>query len=442
MHPLQRYKTIFALGLPIIGGMLSQSVLNLIDAALVGQLGEASLAGVGVGSYANFVAISLVLGLSSAVQTLVARRQGQGLVDESIKPVLMGILWSFCAALPISIIFIQYSEILVNQITNEVSVQDIAAEYFDYRTAAMLAIALHLSFRGWWNGTQRPGTYFKVLIFTHILNVAVSYCLIFGYLGMPRLGAPGAGLGTAIALYAGVFLNAWMVYKDTKGSIFKKWKLTDSQHMISLLRLSIPNSVQQFFFALAICVLMWIIGQISTSDQALAHVLINLSLFLILPAVGFGVASTSLVSHALGENCSLKAVQTAWDVITVAMMAIATLSLPLWLIPESVLSIFLQSSEVIANGILPLQLTALAITLDAAAIVLAQSLLGVGDSRSVLIITGTGQWLFYLPLAWFFGPYLGYGILGIWVVQLIHRTLSSIVFISIWRQKKWLKIEI
>ncbi|MDF3845751.1 MATE family efflux transporter, partial [Pseudomonas citronellolis] len=61
----ERLRNILCLGLPIIGGMLSQSLLNLVDAAMVGHLGEKSLAGVGIGSYANFVAISLVMGLGA-----------------------------------------------------------------------------------------------------------------------------------------------------------------------------------------------------------------------------------------------------------------------------------------------------------------------------------------------------------------------------------------
>ncbi|MGB0203866.1 MAG: MATE family efflux transporter [Neptuniibacter sp.] len=441
MPALQRYKTIIGLGLPIIGGMLSQSVLNLIDAALVGQLGEASLAGVGIGSYANFVAISLILGLSSAVQTLVARRQGQGRGNQITQPVFVGILVAMLFALPLSFMFIQFSEVLVATMTTKDSVQNIAVDYFDYRTAAMIAIAMNLSFRGWWNGTQRPVTYFKVLIFTHLLNIAVSYCLIFGYAGLPLLGAPGAGLGTAIALFSGAYLNGWLVYKDTRLKGLKLFDLTRLP-VSSVLRLAIPNSMQQVLFSLAICVLMWTISQIGTEDQAIAHVLINLSLFLILPAVGFGVASTTLVSHALGEQNPAKALQYGWDVIVVAMGGISLLSIPLLIAPEFILNIFLQTQPVIETAILPLQLTAIAIILDAAAIVLAQSLLGVGDGRNVLIITGCSQWLFYLPLAWFVGPYLGFGILGIWIVQLIHRTLSSVVFIAIWKQRHWLKIEI
>src|SRR5690606_24324470 len=58
MFEPQRLKHILSLGLPIIGGMLSQSLLNLIDAAMVGHLGEKALAGVGIGSYANFMAIA------------------------------------------------------------------------------------------------------------------------------------------------------------------------------------------------------------------------------------------------------------------------------------------------------------------------------------------------------------------------------------------------
>ena len=59
-----RLRSIAVLGLPIMGGMLSQSLLNLVDAAMVGSLGSEALAGVGLGSYANFMAVALVMGLN------------------------------------------------------------------------------------------------------------------------------------------------------------------------------------------------------------------------------------------------------------------------------------------------------------------------------------------------------------------------------------------
>lgn len=437
-----RQKIIIGLGLPIIAGMLSQSLLNLVDAVLVGQLGEASLAGVGIGGYANFVAISLILGLSSGVQTLVARHQGEGQHDHAASPVHWGLLISLLFALPISCVLIYYSGSIVSLMTDDSAVQDISEAYFDYRTAAMLAIGLNLSFRGWWNGTKRPATYFKVLIATHLLNVIISYCLIFGELGLPRLGAPGAGLGTAIALYIGALLNAVMVYKDAKTNGLFKFTTQQASSIYRVIKLAIPHSMQQFFLALAICILIWIIGQLGTSEQAIAHVLINLSLFLILPAVGFGVACTSLVSHSIGEDNYQEAARWGWDVIVTALVCISILSIPLVITPETVLSAFLQSEQLIDLAVLPLQLTALAICLDAAAIVLTQALLGVGANRSVLLISTFGQWCFFLPLAWLFGPVLGFGLLGIWIVQIIHRLLSSAIFIRIWSQQHWQKVKI
>lgn len=441
MALLARQKSILGLGIPIIAGMLSQSVLNLIDAALVGQLGEASLAGVGIGSYANFVVISLILGLSSAVQSLVARRHGQG-NDDYAAPVHWGLLISLTVALPLSLLFISYSDILVSFMSQDEAVLDIAEGYFDYRTAAMCAVAINLSFRGWWNGTKRPLTYFKTLLLTHALNVVVSYCLIFGELGLPRLGAAGAGLGSAIALYTGALINGWLVCKNARNAGLFKFSTARSTTLMQVFRLALPHSLQQFFLAMAICFLFWIIGQLGTNEQAIAHVLINLSLFLILPAVGFGVASTSLISHAIGKGELNNASQWGWDVVKTAFISLVLLSTPLWLYPEVVLGAFLQSDELIQQAKLPLTLSAVAICLDAATIVLTQALLGVGSNRIVLIISTFGQWGFFLPLAWLFGPALGFGLIGIWLIQVIYRTCTSIIFIRIWSQQQWQKVRI
>src|SRR5690606_40731185 len=76
-----RFRTIVMLGLPIMGGMLSQSLLNLVDAAVVGSLGQAALAGVGLGGYVNFMAIALVMDPWVGVPTREARRRSLRLVD-------------------------------------------------------------------------------------------------------------------------------------------------------------------------------------------------------------------------------------------------------------------------------------------------------------------------------------------------------------------------
>ena len=57
----KRYKRILSLGLPIVGGMISQNVINLVDTAMVGSLGDVALAAVGTGSFIAFMAVSVVM---------------------------------------------------------------------------------------------------------------------------------------------------------------------------------------------------------------------------------------------------------------------------------------------------------------------------------------------------------------------------------------------
>ena len=436
MSLIALHKKAFFLGLPIIAGMLSQSILNLVDAFLVGQLGAASLAGVGIGGYANFVAVSLILGLSSSVQMLVARYPPTASEADKLLPVVGGIIYSIVVAFPISLVFIYFSESFLGFMNSEPAVQDIANNYFDWRTLGMFAVSLQLTCRGWWNGTHQSGHYLKILIATHILNVIVSYALIFGHLGLPRMGAAGAGAGTMIALCFGAFMNLFFIgHKHGLGHYFLK--LSKQVQLSRLIRLSLPHSSQQLMLALSLSCLMWIIGKLGTQDQAIAYLLINISLFLILPAVGFGVASTSLISNALATKDTRLAYQWGWIVISVATLTILFLSTPLLVLPHEVLGLFLSVPEAIYFAAPLLQLTAVSILLDASAIVLAQALYGASAGKHTLAISTIGQWLFFLPMAWFVGVEFQYGLYGIWIVQLIHRGISALLFIFIWQQQRW-----
>ncbi|MCG8670124.1 MAG: MATE family efflux transporter, partial [Pseudomonadales bacterium] len=92
MIQLQRAKKILWLSIPIIGGMISQNLLNLVDTAMVGQLGASALAAVGVASFAVFMSNAIVLGLSSGVQAVASRRVGEGRLSHAGVPLLSGLI--------------------------------------------------------------------------------------------------------------------------------------------------------------------------------------------------------------------------------------------------------------------------------------------------------------------------------------------------------------
>ena len=430
-----RSQTILKLALPIIAAMLSQSLINLIDAALVGTLGEVALAGVGIGGYAMFLVTALLFGLSSSVQAQTARRHGEENLTERNTPLHAGLLIALFVALPLMVLCLWQTPRLLGLITQQPEVKAVAVDYFRWRVIALVPVAMIFCFRGFWNGIQQTGIYLRIILAMHAINVLFSACLIYGF-GLPRLGASGAGAGTAIALFFGLAMWAGYSWHHLKGSS-QAWQWPARKDFFTSLSLAAPHSMQQVWFAGGYAVLFWILGLIGTASVAVGHVLVNLSLLLILPGVGLGLAAMSLVGQALGRDTPEDAHRWGWEVVHIAWACLALLALPMLLFPDAILQLFLHDADLVAMGRWPLRLTAIMLVLDAAALVLGQALLGAGANRTVMAVTLCSQWLVFLPLAWWFGVLQEHGLIGVWWVQLGYRCLNSLWFVMIWQRRRW-----
>ena len=418
--------------------MLSQSLMNLVDTALVGHLGESALAAVGSASYAFLLMTALLSGLSAAIQAQVARLQGQKKHQLNASPVNTGLTLSLLFGIPLTALGLYFSSEALALITPTNNLGLLAQDYFDIRVLALPAAAMNLSFRGYWNGTNEPARFVKVLIVVHLMNALISWILIYGKFGLPALGIKGAALGTVIAMYSGAFLNGSNMAKRAANNGFLRI-LPSPQHCKQLVRLAAPDSLQQFLFSLSLMALFAILAQAGTTAMALGHILINFSLLLILPAIGFGMAATTLVSHALGAKNNRQAQLWGQETAGIAFITLALLNLPIWLFPEQILALFITDQAIITTGVLPLKLTGLGITAEAAGLVLTQALLGAGASRTVMLVRLTGQWLILLPLYWWAVNIMGYGLTAVCIIHALQRAMSSIVFLNIWRKQHWLK---
>ncbi|PAU72485.1 MATE family efflux transporter [Vreelandella alkaliphila] len=433
----RRQGKVIRLALPIMLGMLSQSMLNLIDAALVGHLGQEALAGVGIGGYAMFMMTALVFGLSSSVQSQTSQDLGAEHFPLT-RSLHSGLLIAVMVGIPLSCLAWWQAPQLIQLITPADDVTTIAVEYFRWRVVSLAAIALTLCFRGYWNGRQHTHLYLRIIVIVHVFNVIASAGLIYGIGGLPALGANGAGIGTTLSLLLGLIIWAYVTYN---AHALTRQKLT-LRSLQTTLFLAIPHSLQQVWFAAGYVVLFWLLGRMGTQSVAVGHVLVNLSLLLILPGVGVGVAAMSLVGEALGRDDQQAAHRWGIDALSVAGLLLTVLALPMLLFPATVLAIFFEDHSLIQLGTLPLQITGLMIVLDAAALVLAQTLMGAGAQRTVMLLTLSMQWLVFLPLAWWVGIELEYGLLGVWLVQLFYRALNSSSFLWVWQRRRWLAQEL
>ena len=436
-----RSKAILNLSLPIIGGMMSQNILNLVDTAMVGRLGAPALAAVGLGGFLNYMCVAFLLGLSAGVQAMVSRRVGENKESQAAYPLNAALLLILIAAVPMTLLLYFISPHLIAWFNPDPLVMEQGTPYLQARFLGLISLAVHFSFRGYWSAINMTKVYLKALLFAHTSNIIISYVLIFGKLGMPALGTYGAGLGTSISITLAVLYYFYCGFKHTRAYGFME-NLPTRATVRQMIKTSVPSSVQQFFFAAGFAALYWIIGQVGTQELAGANVIINLMLVGLLPAMGFGLGGATLVGQALGRKDVDAAHLWGWDTVKLACLTAALLMLPVVLFPDLVLSAFLTDQTVIDITRLPLQLAGISLGVECIGIVLFNTINGAGDTTRTMKISFALQWVVFLPMAWMLGPYWGFGLTAIWIGQIIYRLIFTWAMIVLWQDRKWSTIEV
>jgi MATE family multidrug resistance protein len=439
--PPARRRRIFGLALPIIGGMLSQNVLNLVDTGMVGTLGDEALAGVGLGGFANFLFSAFILGLSVGVQAMAARRVGEGRLSETAIPLNGGLLLALLVAVPWSIVLITFAPEYFPVLTGDAAVVEQGVPYLRARLFAMFGMGMNFAFRGYWNAVDKSILYMRTLISMHVLNIFLNWVLIFGNLGAPELGAAGAGVASAISTVFGTasYFVLGRSYARDAGFLHG---LPDRPTMATMVRLSAPAGMQQFFFAAGMTIFLMLVARMGTPELAATKVIIDLMLVAILPGIGFGLAAASLAGQALGRGDPEDAKQWGWDVTKMAIVVVGVLSIPALLVPEWILGVFIHEPSTLELAKNPLRLVAAFMFLDSVGMVLMNALMGAGDTKRVMVI-GTGfQWLIFLPAVYVIGPVMGFGLVAVFAAQVFYRGLQSVVYAVMWNRGAWQSIDL
>ncbi|MEM8685546.1 MAG: MATE family efflux transporter, partial [Pseudomonadota bacterium] len=370
-----RLRRISLLSLPIIGGMVSQNLLNLVDTAMVGYLGNAALAAVGLGGFVVFMCQALILGISTGVQTTAARRKGEGRLFRAVRNLNTALLIILVIAPVFSAILIQLAGPVYPLLNQDAAVIEGGVPYLQWRLAAIVFVGMNFAFRGYWNALDLSRLYMFTLIIMHVCNIVLNYLLIFGKFGAPELGVEGAGIASALSVAIGTATYFILGFRYAGRAGFLRG-LATRKEVASLVRISIPSGIQQLFFAASFVVMFVIIGMIGTAELAVANVLITVTLFAILPGLALGLACTTLVSQAMGRKDPEDAYQWGWDVAKVAVVLLTVLGMPMWVAPDFVSALFLHDEATRELARWPMRVVGLSMPSEALGFAFMHGLLG------------------------------------------------------------------
>lgn len=431
-----RLKRILLLALPVMAGMLSQNIMSLVDMLMVGRLGNAALAAVGFGGFVVFTCTAITLGIATGVQAMCARRKGAGRNEDLAAPLNAGLLVMIIGGPVWSLILFFLTPLVFPALVSDPEVAALATPYVQWRMLAITFVGVNFAFRGYWAAIDLTRIYLGTLLLMHSVNIVLNYGLIFGAFGLPQWGVTGAAIGTLIAAGFGSAVYVAFAWRFGRDHGFMRAILRRDEWR-TFARISIPYGVQQLLFAVGFTVLYWIIAQVGTRELAAASVLVNVTLVALLPGIGLGIAAATLVGQALGRGDPKDAARWAWEVAAVGMVGLSLLGMPMWWIPEAVLSAFISDPATVAVARVPMQIVGATMAIEAIGLVLMHSLHGAGDSRRVMTVAIGLQWVLFLPAAYLLGPVLGGGLLAIWLAHLSYRLVQALIFARLWHRGAW-----
>lgn len=440
-----RTRAVLFLAAPIIGGMMSQTVLNLVDTAMVGRLGPAAQGAAGLGSFSFFVLANLVIGLGTGVQAMAARRDGEGQSGGAGAVLDTALILAVFLALPLGYALSFLADDIFPLLSEDPLVVDRGSGYLQIRLMAIGVVTANYCFRGFFNGIGRSRTYMSTLIVIHVLNIVLNWVFIYGNLGAPRMEVRGAALASALAAAVGTltYVGLTVANRDVRERYLPfRFRSVSASVAGRLVSLSWPEALRGIGLMVGFVLFLRLHSWLGTREVAAGTILVTLASVGFLPALGFGLAGATFVGRNLGAGTPDEARRMVWQTIRIALAAMLLPIVVMQTAPAFVLSLFTPDQIVIDLAVPAVRLLALSFLIDCLPFVLIYSLVGAGATRWAAAVQLGGQYVVMLPLAWLLGLQLEAGLVGLWTALVLSRVFLGAVALRKFQGKSWEKIAV
>lgn len=412
--------------------MTMVSVVGLVDTALISPFGADAVSAVGISNYIFISVFTIIIGINAATHALVARVVGRG--DIELSRHVLGSALTIAAGLGLlgfAILKITDSW-LINSLSADPSVAAIGLEYTDWRSFTILVHPALQCFQGYRMGRGESKVIFPIAFATQMFNVFFSYVLIYGELGFPEMGVAGSGLGTSIAMAAGLIIHLSISRPIFRGGEFSRRLVAKK-----LLQVGAGASTADFLLTLGWTTglaLTGLMGALAQAASAVAMQIMLLGTFIFF-AIGSSAGTLAGWSLARGD------VDDARLWVRQCCVFAFGLGVPIVLLlvcfTEDLLGLFVKDALVVEAAVPVTVLIALSLLFDAVGNVLRGAISTVGAPLRTLRATLLPMWIVFLPGGWFVGVYLGHGLVGFWSMYAIYRVLSMTGLILEWRRGYW-----
>jgi putative MATE family efflux protein len=436
-------REIVRLAAPVIVGMISHTVLNIVDTAMVGRLGDVALGAVGLGSFFALVTVLVFGSLNIGTQAVTSRRLGERKEDQYSIIFFNSFLLSLAIGLVISVIGYFLSPWIFSLLSKRPEIVSEGAPYLRIRFIGLFSMIAIFTMRGFVYGLARARIDMVLSVLINVLNIVLNYFLIFGHWIFPRLEVRGAAIASTISTVAGLIVYIIIVYiRIIRPLPTEHFRLRLSRTMMNLIiRISAPRAVQSISIV-GFIIFLSLVGRIGISELAISNIIykaFNLSFMI---GLSIGTASATLVGRSLGEGNEKAAARYGWHSVGLGAIAMGVIGVIFMLFPRQIMGVFTDSAGTIEKGVVPFRILGAFQILDGVGIILSRTLQGAGSTLYVMVAEMIAIWIVMIPFCYTAVEVLGGDLLLAWWSLFFYIIFFTAAVTWKFKEGGWKKIKI
>ncbi|ALV38732.1 MATE family efflux transporter [Streptomyces sp. CdTB01] len=426
----QHDREIVALAVPAFGALVAEPLFVMADSAIVGHLGTAQLAGLGVASALLTTAVSVFVFLAYATTAAVARRVGAGDLPAAIRQGMDGIWLAILLGALVIAVVLPTAPALVDLFGASHTAAPYATTYLRISALGIPAMLVVLASTGVLRGLQDTKTPLYVAVAGFVANAALNVGLVYG----AGLGIAGSAWGTVIAQcgMAAVYLVVVVRGARRHGASLRP----DSAGIRASAQAGAPLLVRTLSLRAILMIATAVAARLGDADVAAHQIVLSLWSLLAFALDAIAIAGQAIIGRYLGADDAEGARQACrrmveWGVaVGVVLGVVVVLARPVFL------PLFTSDSAVKDVALPALVIVALSQPIYGVVFVLDGVLMGAGDgpylAKAMLVTLAI-----FTPAA-LLVPVLGGGLTALWAAMTLMMTVRMLTLWLRARSGRWL----
>ncbi|MFI1419799.1 MATE family efflux transporter [Streptomyces sp. NPDC020731] len=423
-------REIVMLAVPAFGALVAEPLFVMADSAIVGHLGTAQLAGLGVASALLMTAVSVFVFLAYATTAAVARRVGADDLPSAIRQGMDGIWLALLLGATVMAVVLPTAPALVNLFGASDTAAPYATTYLRISTLGIPAMLVVLAATGVLRGLQNTRTPLYVAIAGFVANGVLNVALVYG----AGFGIAGSAWGTVIAQcgMAAVYLTVVLRGARRHGASLRP----DVAGIRASAQAGVPLLVRTLSLRAILMIATAVAARLGDSDIAAHQIILSLWSLLAFALDAIAIAGQAIIGRCLGAGDTQGAREACrrmveWGIaVGVVLGVLVVLARPVFL------PLFTSDATVTDTALPALVLVALSQPICGIVFVLDGVLMGAGDGPYL-------AWAMLLTLAVFtpaalLVPALGGGLTALWATMTLMMTVRMVTLWFRTRSGRWI----